>query len=133
MRETQRFGPRVGFWLLSGLSCSPGILQVQIQCPLRGNQEDVVSDQVHHCLLHVLLVRIVTPRLCVDTVCRVGSTLTPVHSKSFDQIVELVPEKTNSIKSLQTGSFKWCRAHGNGPQLLLMFTSIPVVSNGLVK
>lgn len=91
------FQPLAGFGLLPGLSCSPGILQVQIQCPLCGNQENVVSNQVHHCPLHDLLVRVVTPHLRVEVVCRVGSTLAPVHSKSFDQMIDLLPEKTSSI------------------------------------
>lgn len=74
------------------------MLQMHIQCPLRGNQEDVVSSQSHHCLLHDLLVWVVTPRLCVDIVCLNGSTLTPVHGESSDQIIDLIPEKTGSIK-----------------------------------
>lgn len=97
MLGAQCFGSQVGFGLLPGLSCSPGILQMQIQCPLCGNQEDVVSNQVHHCLLHDLLLWVFAPCLRVDTVGLIGSTLTPVHSKSFDQIIDLTPEKTSSI------------------------------------
>lgn len=93
--EVQHFRPPTSvFGLLPSLGCSPGILQVQIQCPLRGNQENVVSSQVHHCPLHHFLIWLVTPQLGVDIVREVGSSFPPVRSESFDQIIDVAPEKT---------------------------------------